>query len=102
MKSRVREGYKKAFFGKGKKLIDSNVFIFRIDQEKKISENHQKIQNVGRSIHGQEMSKRYVREVKSQGDCSFSSESQITYLLTKRTLKKCFHHLSSKNRYIDR
>ena len=79
MKSRVREGYKKAFFGKGKKLIDSNVFIFRIDQEKKISENHQKIQNVGRSIHGQEMSKRYVREVKSQGDCSFSSESQITY-----------------------
>ena len=43
MKSRVREGYKKAFFGKGKKLIDFNVFIFRIDQEKKISENHQKI-----------------------------------------------------------
>ena len=29
VKSRVREGYKKAFFGKGKKLIDFNVFIFR-------------------------------------------------------------------------
>ena len=88
VKSRVCEGYKKAFFGKGKKVdwfycIHISYSLRKKDTWKP-SENSKCI---GRSIHGQEISKRYVSEVKSQGDCSFSSESQITYLLTKKTLK---------------